>query len=345
MKIKSISLKKILLFVAICVVLYGLYTAYELLMPNTRSESESEYLLIPTGSSLVKVFSILEKNDYLENLSSFKTMARRMGYNDKTVKPGRYKITQGMSNFNLIKLLKSGRQTPVKFVLNSERKIENLAGHLGDNFESDSLKFLEILNSKQTLDLCDCKKEALIGMFIPNTYEVYWNAKPIEIIKKLFAEEKRFWEAKNRLEKAQNLGLSKNEVMTLASIVEKETTYNPEKPRIAGLYFNRLTRDMKLQSDPTVVYAVGDFSLRRILHGHLTVTSPYNTYMNLGLPPGPICIPSISSIDAVLSMERNNFLYMCAKPNSEGSHSFATSYSEHLKFASEYRQWLDSRGS
>jgi UPF0755 protein len=184
--------------------------------------------------------------------------------------------------------------------------------------------------------------ENIMSLFIPNTYQVYWNTSPQNLLKRLQVENDAFWAKKNRREKAKSLGLSTQEVYTLASIVEKESLVMDEKPIIAGVYLNRLKKGMLLQADPTVVFAVGDFSIQRVLNKHLAIDSPYNTYKNVGLPPGPICMPSISSIDGVLNAEKHNYIFFCAKPNSGGRHAFANTLAGHNRNAAIYRNWLQA---
>lgn len=257
-----------------------------------------------------------------------------------TPRPGRYLISNEMSTKALLSCLRSGRQLTVELTFNNLRKIENLAGAISKKVETDSLTLLNYFRNEKTLEKYDVTKEELLSLFIPNTYEIYWNSSPEKIMARLYKEREKFFN-KDRVAKAKKIGLTKSEVYTLASIVEKETLVREEKPRVAGVYINRLRRGQLLQADPTVVYANGDFDIKRVLNKHLEKDSPYNTYKYEGLPPGPIYMPDVHSIDAVLNYEKHKYLYFCAAPNNSGRHQFARSLIEHNRNADKYRAFLN----
>lgn len=255
---------------------------------------------------------------------------------------GRYAAGKGTSALTLIRNIRNGHQSPVKLVIPSTlRTLNDLAEHLDEHLQTDWESMLSILNDSTELSQWGVTPETAITLFLPDTYEVYWNITPEGLLKRMAHERDVFW-TEERM--AQLRDMTREEVVTLASIVEQETQYTPERRRVAGMYVNRLQRGIPLQADPTVKFAIGDFSIKRVTHAHLATESPYNTYRHAGLPPGPICIPSKNSIDAVLQYEDHNYLYMCAKEDFSGSHNFATTYTEHLKNAARYSKALDERG-
>lgn len=266
-----------------------------------------------------------------------------MDYNENTIRRGRYKIPKLASNRALVSLLRGGNQTPIQVTIQNVRTIEQMCGRVGARFEFDSIDLLQYL--EQHFDtLAGTIRETRLTRFIPNTYEFYWTASPEDFCKRMLKEYDKFWTAEKK-EKAAAIGLSQDEVYTLASIIEKETNYNAEKPRMAGVYLNRLRDGIPLQADPTIVFALGEFELRRILYGHLQIDSPYNTYKNLGLPPGPIFMPGLPSINAVLDREVNDYIYFCARPTEDGpGHAFAVTLNAHHENARRYQNWLDKQG-
>jgi UPF0755 protein len=276
----------------------------------------------------------------LDNVDSFIWVAEKKGY-PGLVKPGRYVIDKDMSNNDLVDMLRAGNQTPVQVSFNNVRNLPQLAGKLAAKLEPDSLEFLSVLTDNELIQSYGFRQETFISMFIPNTYELYWTTGPESFVKRMAQEFKAFW-TPARLEKARALGLSQSEVVTVASIVQAEQSLRPQEwPTIAGLYLNRVRRGMKLESDPTVIFAVGDFNIRRVLNRHLKVESPYNTYKNVGLPPGPIRMPDIGAIDAVLTAEDHNYIFMCAKADLSGYHHFSATLREHNRYAREYRQTMN----
>lgn len=271
-------------------------------------------------------------------IQAAKSMKLEEGFKD-----GNYVIKAGMNNKAIVRMLQHGWQTPIYITLSGYiRSYESLASKFGAQLEADSAAFASILLSENTMSEYGFKKETFLGMFIPNTYEVYWTSTPKEMLDRMKKEYDAFWN-ESRCAKAAEIGLSKEEVSTLASIVIEETKYEPEMPTIAGVYMNRLKKGMLLQADPTVKFALNDASVRRILNVHLKVDSPYNTYKYKGLPPGPITIPPIVALDAVLNYQRHNYIYFCARDTFDGQHFFATSYTEHLKNARRYQKALTAR--
>ncbi len=310
---------------------------------NNTLHSISQEVYIPTGSTLADVSELLKDQEIIKSTSSFEWVASLMKYGSR-VKPGKYKIEPNRSNRELISQLRLGVQEPIKITISTARKLSDVAGVVAQKIEADSLAILSALLDPSFLSAQDLTAETVIGTIIPNTYEAYWTLSPEEFAARMVKEHDKFWSQKNRLSSAEKLGMSKSEVATLASIVEKESIQDDERPIIAGLYLNRLKQNIPLQADPTVVYGVGDFTIRRVLNRHLAHESPYNTYLHSGLPPGPICMPSISSIDAVLDPDRHDYLFMCAKPGYNGSHSFARTNAEHERNANVYRRWLSNQG-
>lgn len=319
------------------------FIAYQWVFGINTQHEETAIIHIPSEAQYEDVVLILDTTEIIKNISSFKRVSKWMKY-DQYVKPGRYLLSPDLSNRTLIQQLRAGDQEPVQLTISTARTIHEIAGIVGEKLEPDSLALLHTLTNPKILENYGMEPHTAIGLFIPNTYEVYWNSSPRELLRRMHEEYNRFWAKNNREEKRQALQLSRNEVASLASIVEKESIQKKERPIIAGVYLNRIKRGIPLQADPTVVFAVGDFSIRRVLYKHLEVDSPYNTYLYPGIPPGPICMPSISSIDAVLNPEQHDYLFFCAKPGYNGSHAFATNSAEHERNARIYRNWLNSEG-
>jgi UPF0755 protein len=262
-----------------------------------------------------------------------------MGY-PYSVKPGRYKLISDMSNRELISILRAGLQTPIRLTFTSFRTPQQLAEKVSNQIEADSAEIVKAFLSPEIAAQYGFTTESFIAMFIPNTYEFFWNTGTKGFLDRMNREYEVFW-TEERDRKAAEIGLSRVKVSTLASIVEEETIKVDERPRVAGVFMNRLNRFMALQADPTIKFAIGDFTIRRILTKHLQIDSPYNTYKYRGLPPGPINAPSISSINAVLNHENHKYLYFCAKPDYSGYHAFASTLSEHNKNARVYQQFLN----
>ncbi|WP_436415484.1 endolytic transglycosylase MltG [Petrimonas sp.] len=301
---------------------------------------ETAYIYIDKEKNYEDVVSQLKKMN-LPSEQMFRILAERMNY-PANVKTGRYAVKDGMTMPDVIRTLRSGNQTPVSITFNNMRTKENLAGRISQQLMMDSTELLNALNNEAKINDLGFNDATVVAMFIPNTYEVYWDTGVNSFLDRMNKEFDRFWNA-DRKTKAEKLGLSPIQVSTLASIVEEEATYSDEYPIVAGLYMNRLRKGMRLEADPTVKFAVGDFSLRRILFRHLEIESPYNTYKNTGLPPGPIRIPSIKAIDGTLSPQSHNYLFMCAKDDLSGRHNFAITHAEHARNAAAYQRALNER--
>ena len=302
---------------------------------------QSGFLYIPSHATYSEVIEILKKKEILLNIESFDWLASRLDYKNH-VHPGKYKLKPHMSNKDLIILLKSGRQTPVKITINNIRTKEELISKISKLVEADSTNLIQLLTSKEFLKPYALDPTNALSLIMPNSYEVYWNTDATKLLNKIGNNYLKFWN-QERKQKAQNMELTPAEIIVLASIVEKETNKNAEKPEIAGVYINRLKSGRKLEADPTLVFASGDFNIRRVLNIHREIDSPYNTYKYEGLPPGPICMPSAASIDAVLNYEKHHFMYFCAKPDFSGFHQFSRTFEEHLIVARKFRKELGKR--
>ncbi|WP_019541215.1 endolytic transglycosylase MltG [Proteiniphilum acetatigenes] len=306
------------------------------------SLTETTYIHIDQEKSYEEVVRQLKEEAGLPSEKIFRLLAERMNY-PNMVKTGRYAIEDGMTMPDVIRKLRSGTQTPVNLTFNNIRIRENLAGRISQQLMIDSLSLLNALEDPANAEKFGFDEYTFISMFIPNTYEVYWDTSIDNLLNRMKREYELFWN-EERKEKAGKIGLTPVQVSTLASIVEEEATYADEYPIVAGLYLNRLNRGMRLEADPTVKFAVGDFALRRILFRHLEVESPYNTYKNGGLPPGPIRVPSIQAIEATLLPQQHRYLFMCAKDDLSGRHNFATTHAEHARNAAAYQRALNAMG-
>ena len=278
---------------------------------------------------------------HLKHHAAFRFYAKRLNL-AASFKPGYYHLKPGMDVVEVVRTLKLGKQTPVRLTVNNVRTSAQLAGKLAAQLEADSVSLYRVLTSKAVAEGVGFDSVTLFSMFLPDTYEVYWTMTPEEFVGRMKREYDRFW-TEERDAKRRRSGLSRLGVMTLASIVYEETQQTDEMARVAGVYVNRLSKGMPLQADPTVKYAMQDFELRRILHKHLKYKSPYNTYINKGLPPSPICMPGKNAIEAVLNYEKHNYLYFCARPTFDGYHNFATTYTEHQRNAKAYSAELNRR--
>ena len=302
-------------------------------------KKSSTYFYIHTGSGFTAVRDSLVKKGYLRDPEAFEWLSRRKQYVQK-VRAGRYQLKDGMSNNELVNLLRSGRQVPVRITLQNIRTREELAGKIGRQLEADSLHLVRLFKDPDYLAAYGITPTTLFVLFIPNTYEFYWNTSGDQLFVRMNKEFNRFWTPQRR-KLADSLGMTIPEIVTLASIVEKESNKNDEKPLIAGVYLNRLKNRMPLQADPTIIFAWNDYSIRRVMNIHLKIKSPYNTYLHAGLPPGPICIPSIASVDAVLQPAKHRYLYFCAREDLTGYHNFAANLDDHNRNARKYQQALN----
>lgn len=301
---------------------------------------KNTYLYIDADDNTDSICHKLTTQLQASSLKGFKLLTTVGGLDP--IHPGAYRFSQSDNCLTVYRRLKSGAQTPVNLTLPSVRTVGKLLKTVSHQLMTDSSNLARLLMDSTYCAQIGYSTETLPCLFIPNTYEVYWTMTPEAFVKRMQKEHDRFWN-EERKAKAQSIGLTPEEVATLASIVEEETANNAEKPMVAGLYINRLHADIPLQADPTVKFALQDFGLRRILHTHLETDSPYNTYKHTGLPPGPIRIPSIQGIESVLNYTRHNYLYMCAKEDFSGTHNFAATFSQHLANARKYQQELNRR--
>lgn len=306
----------------------------------TGSQPEA-YVQIPTGSNFESVKEILYRNGLIINRRNFELVSKLNKY-QAGIKPGRYKLTGEMGNLEIVRLLRSGNQTPLNVIFNNIRTPEQLAGRIASQIEADSSAIINLINDSLFLDSLGVTRTSVFSILIPNTYEFYWNTSAKAFLERMKRESEKFWSGE-RTKMLEEIKMNRHEVITLASIVEKETNKNDEKPRVAGVYMNRLQQGWLLEADPTLVFAHGDFEIKRVLNFHKQIDSPYNTYLHRGLPPGPICLPSISSIDAVLKYERHDYMFFCASDDFSGYHSFARTLEQHGINASRYRAALNRR--
>jgi UPF0755 protein len=282
----------------------------------------------------------IRNGEFLRNPGSFEFLAGQMDV-WKSVRPGKYQIKKGMSLLQMARMLRNGRQAPVNLVITKLRTKENLAALVDKKFETDSTTFESFLENNDSLKAFGLDSNTVMTAVFPNTYTYLWTTKPSGIFKKLFAEYKKVWNAERR-QKAESQGLNPTTAYILASIIEEETTYDPDKGLMASVYINRLAKNINLGADPTVKFALRNFSLKRIYEKHLAIESPYNTYRNKGLPPGPICTPSLKTLDDVLNAPKTDYLFFVAKKDFSQGHVFTSNYREHLKYAREYREALDN---
>lgn len=332
-------MRKILLVLFLIALLIGGYAAWQIFGATIQTPKEG-YFYIKTGTAYPALQKQLETENIIKSNFFFDKIASRSGL-DKNVKPGRYKVKNGMSLINFVKMLKRGAQEPVNLVITKLRTKENLARLLGNKFEADSVSVYKFLTNNDSLAPYKVDTNTVMTLVMPNTYQVYWTQTIPEILKRLQTEANKFW-TEDRKKKAANLNLSKEEVYTMASIIEEETNKTKDKSLIASVYLNRMAKGMRLEADPTVKYAMRNFALTRILYGHLKYPSPYNTYQNKGLPPGPISTATAETIDAVLDAPKTDYIFFVAKPDFKGFSNFAATYPEHLKFAKAYQLALDS---
>lgn len=333
--------KKLIFFLLFSMLLisFGFYTYQILFTPNVLVGKEDRLIVIPNDADFKVVQKKLHEGDYVQDLMSFAFLARLMDY-DKKVKSGRFVLKANMTNLQAIRLLRLGKQEPVRVTFNNVRLLKDLSEKITANLSMRADEFQAAAVKFAMTNQYGFNKDNLICMFIPNTYEVYYNIMPDALMERMYNEYTIFWNDE-RKEKAAKLGLTPVEVSILASIVQAETVKQDEAPVIAGLYLNRLKQGMPLQADPTLVFASGDFSLKRVLNEHKKIDSPYNTYMYAGLPPGSINMPRVNCIDAVLNHDVNNYLYMCAKEDFSGRHNFTDNYRQQINNANKYQRALE----
>ena len=338
---KAIKKKHYIIPIVIIVLaLAGLMFFY--LTGSLSKSDKCEYVYIDDNDNLDSIAAKLKPIANEQALLSFKLLSRHSGY-CKNIRTGKYAILPEEGIIAVLRKLKNGHQEPVRLTIPESRTTDRLAGALSRKLMVDSLALSILLKDSTLCAKMGYDTATIVCLFVPNTYEVYWNTSIENLLNRMKKEHDKFWN-KSRQEKSTALGLNPNEVCTLASIIDEETSNNPEKPMIARMYLNRLKKGMPLQADPTVKFALKDFALKRIYHNMLSTDSPYNTYKNVGLPPGPIKVASVAGIDAVLNAPSHNYLYMCAKEDFSGTHNFASSYSEHLRNAAKYSKALNERG-
>lgn len=338
--------KKLILAIIILLFIIGgsvTYSFYSKIYASNIKEDTTLY--ISSKSDFETVFKNI--SPLLKNPSSFKWVAEKKNY-PNVIKAGKYNLKKGANNNDLVNLLRSGNQTAVKLSFNNQETLEKLAGRIAEQIEPDSITILNTLKDKSFLKKNNFTKETALGMYIPNSYQVYWNTSAEKFRTKMLNEYKKFWTSA-RKKKAKQQNLTINQVITLASIVQKETATISERPRVAGLYLNRYHNKWPLQADPTIIFALKqklgqDVVIRRVLLKDLEIDSKYNTYKNIDIPPGPISMPDISSVKAVLDPEKHDYFYMCADVNNFGKHAFAKTLAQHNRNAVKYQHWISQQG-
>lgn len=335
-------MKKLLIIAGILILLAGIAAGtgyYFLLWPNTSVQDDG-IIYIRTAASFDDVLETLQSRGYIKNKYTLRKIADIKRY-PSTVKPGRYQIKNGISNNELINMLRSGRQSPVKFTFNNIRTLPEFAGAAARQLEIDSIEIINLCKDTELVNKLGFTPNTFIGMFIPNTYQIYWNISARNFVEKMYGEYEKFW--KNRQVTAEKEGLTPMDVTILASIIEEETVKAEEYPIIAGVYINRLKQGISLAACPTLKFALNDFTLSRVLTVHTQVESPYNTYKYKGLPPGPVRMPSINVVDAVLNYQHHDYLFFCAKSDFSGFHNFSKTLRQHNEYARQYHQELNRR--
>ncbi|MBX3241911.1 MAG: endolytic transglycosylase MltG [Chitinophagaceae bacterium] len=333
--------KKIIAIFILAAIIIAAFLYRKVMGSNTRFEEKSYFLYIKTGSSFTDVLQTLENDEVLKDPALFSVVAKRWKL-PQNIKAGKYQIDKGSSIVGIVKKLKSGNQVPVNLVINKLRTIEDLARLASKNLETDSIQIINWLSNTDSLLTLGFDSTTILSMIIPNTYSFFWNTSASRLMKRLQTEQEKFWN-EERLQKSRNLSLTPLQVYTLASIVNEETNKYDEMPLMASVYINRLRQGMPLGADPTIKYATKNFAAKRVTFKMIdeSASSPYNTYRNKGLPPGPICTPSVKTIDAVLNAASTNYLYFCAKADFSGYHSFAATHQEHMANARAYHKALN----
>ncbi|MFI5194520.1 MAG: endolytic transglycosylase MltG [Chitinophagales bacterium] len=334
-------MKKLFLVILSIVLLIAAVAIYLVLGPATEFKDPKYNLYIRTGMNYETLMAGIRQDQVITHPAIFNLLAGRTGYPEK-IKAGKYEISRGMSLLNILKMLQHGRQVPVNLVITKLRTKEDLAGMVGRKFECDSTAFMGYLNNRDSLSAYGLDSNTVMTVILPNTYTYFWNSTASRIFRKMEIASRAYWTA-SRLQQAEAHHLDPKSAYILASIVEEETTRKDDKPKIASVYLNRLATGMKLAADPTVKFALRNFELKRIYSKYLTVESPYNTYRNVGLPPGPICTPSLETIDAVLNAPDTKYLYFVAKPDFSGYSNFSETFTRHMQNAREYQKALDEQ--
>jgi len=337
--------KKVILIILTILIIGSVFAYHYYNRIFQKNVTESTFIYIPSNADFNKVSELI--SPYLKDIESFKWVAEKKNYPNK-IRSGKYRITEGMNNNELIDHLRGGRPETVKLTFNNQDRMEDLAGRIANQIEADSLSILNAMKDKKFIEKNGFQQNTAIAMYLPNSYEFYWNTSGIQFRDKMLNEFKKFWN-KDRITKAKKQNLTPIQAITLASIVQKETASVKERPIVAGLYLNRLKDFWPLQADPTIIYAIkqkngNDTVIKRVLNKDLTIDSPYNTYTNFGLPPGPIGMPDISSINAVLNPKDHHYYYMCASVDKIGQHEFAKTLSQHNVNARKYQNWISKQG-
>lgn len=326
----------VLVIIASIAFIYEAFLTHGVIPINGRS-----VIYISTGATYENVKDSLKAHFRIKSLNLLEMVIKRKGYT-KLIKPGKYVFETKLSYPELINILRSGRQTPVNLTFTNCRTIYDLAGKVGGQIESDSVQISDFLSDKENYKNDGFTRENVISVFIPNTYQLFWNTSPAGFYNRMLKEYKKFWN-EERVKKAKEKNLTRAEVAILASIIDDEASKADEKPRIAGVYLNRIKRGIPLQADPTIIFALNDYSISRVLFKHLQVDSPYNTYKHTGFPPGPIGCPTIEGLDAVLNAEKHDYLFFAAKADFSGYHNFTRTLAEHNRYAALYQKELDKR--
>ena len=339
---RNFKLISILIGILLLVAAYKIYD--DVFSPNvsTKYQKGKTYITVSSDKDFLKFLSQLDRSYVLINGNSFRRIAKLLSLHEK-LKPGKYLIKEGMTNWDLLKMLIKGRQEPIDVVFKYAERKRDICRFFSSQLEVDSNQIYAMLNDSFTLAKLGFDTNTIISVFIPNTYNFYWNTNSVAVLDRMYTEYQKFWNAQ-RLTAAIQTRLTPVEVSILASIVQKESNKNDEMPVIAGVYLNRLHKGIPLQADPTVIYAWDDKNIRRVTSLHTSFNSPYNTYLNAGLPPGPICTPSIQAIDAVLNYSHHDYYYFCAREDFSGYHSFAETLEQHNQNARRYQRALNSKG-
>lgn len=343
------NIKKLIKYGSVIIItillVFAIKIYLDIFTDNTKFEQDEVYVYIPTDSNYEQVKEII--TPLVQHIDNFESIAEKRNY-PQNVKAGKFLFKKGMSSFALLSAIR--RNVPVRLAFNNQERLENFVQRVSSQIEPDSTKLMTTFRDSTFLEENGFTSDNVLGIFLPNTYEVYWNISAEKFRDKMIKEYRNFWTSA-RLSKAKKLGLTPIQVITLASIVHKETVKADERPRVAKVYLNRLAVGMPLQADPTVIFALkardNDFNqiIKRVLYGDLTINSPYNTYVNLGLPPGPIAMPDINAIDAVLNPENNDYIYFCASVEKFGYHEFATTLAQHGVNKKKYVEWLNKQGT
>jgi UPF0755 protein len=336
--------KKILIILSVIAVAVATYLYVSLFASNTKFDNDEVYVFVPTGSNYEDVLKIIEP--YVKDVDGFKVVAKIRSY-DQNVFPGRFLFKKGTGSLGLVSALRHNQ--PLDLAFNNQESLEKLVSRVSSQIEADSLSLMKAIKDPVFMEKNGFNEETVLGMFIPNTYQFKWNTSAEKFRDKMLEEFNNFWTAERKA-KAKALDMNPVEVITLAAVVHKETVKADERPRVAGVYLNRLKTEMPLQADPTIIFAMRrqandlDLVIKRVKGDMLRVNSPYNTYIHTGLPPGPIAMPDISAVDAVLNPEKHDYIYFCASVERFGYHDFTASYAEHMENARKYADWVNKLG-